>query len=141
MTLGSIVEALQPEHYKTNADGTVTVDKTSLEQLGSRLAVVRAQKSALEKEEKELRKAILVHPRSVVGFVNSYVEIGSAQILDIKSALLEKTLRDCGRWEDALDIKVSSKKVREIAKEVPAVDAVLRFDTERRVKLAGADDE
>jgi hypothetical protein len=117
---------------KITEDG-IKLDTTNLEAVGQRLAEVRTRIAADKKEEERLKKLILTNPLAKEGYCNGYIEIAGADSLVVDDPEMLAYLESRGLLSRVQDVKISVKKVRDLASEDEELEKLLVFDRGRRV--------
>ena len=117
-------------------------DPKDLSGLGSRLKEVRLEIASLKKEEEKLRKMILVHPESKVGYSNPYISIGGEDRLVKDDPKLIEYLEKNGLLDKVSKRTIEVRKLRRLGEDLrddPDVPSELErlfvYDKGRKLKI------
>jgi len=117
---------------KVTKDG-ITLDTMDLDALGERLLELRVRMSADKKEADRLRDLILTNTLATEGYANPFIEIKGADYLVENDPKTVAYLRKHGLLEKVQDVKISKKKLRDLAEDNEGLAKVLVFDRGRKV--------
>jgi len=114
--------------------GQQEVDE-KLQKKTARIKEVRTKLSALKKEEEKLRKEILAHPLCKEGYNDESVVIGGFEQLDLENQKLVAALHSEGVFEQAVNISLSSPKIKAIGEKNEVIARAIEVATSRGRKV------
>lgn len=112
--------------------------KPALADLTKQWATAKAAEELAAREAKRLHAAILEDPKAVIGYADESLVIGSTSELDVEDARLAKILKAEECFDDALESKLSTKKVRALAEINPKVARVVEACTSPKPRFEQA---
>lgn len=116
-------------------DGEIKLDAIDLAVVGAKLKDVRAQLTALKKEEGQLKALVLAHAEAKAGFTNNSLIIEGTQTIDLEHGPLLAALMSTKTFAQCCNMSLSQPKVRDVAAKKPQVAAAIKMLHGRKIKV------